>query len=98
MVPNQEDYIDVMVRSFQSGLDKIQSFERWGKHSDLRPYYEALEEWDDKIGEDWDEPDSIVLDPSTWISEDPLYTDQKEMVRESLESAFEKAFIFLTRF
>lgn len=73
-------------------------FERWSKHSDLAPYADALEEWDDVVGDTWDEPDSLVLNPYSWIQDNKLYQDQKEMVREILEGAFEKSSTFLTRF
>ena len=67
MEPTQEDYIDVLVKAFASGLENIKNFERWSKHNDLTDYAEALEEWDDIVGDTWDEPDSIKLDPKTWI-------------------------------
>jgi hypothetical protein len=98
MEPDQEDYIEVLIKTFSSGLENIKSFERWSKHNDLTPYAEALEEWDDIVGDTWDEPDSVKLDPKTWIQEDPLYTDQKEMVSNILNSSFSKMNAFLTRF
>ena len=64
----------------------------------MTPYADALEEWDEKVGDNWDEPDSLKLDPKTWIQEDPLYTNQKEMVTKILSSAFEKMRLFMTRF
>jgi trans-aconitate methyltransferase len=67
MEPDQEDYIEVLIKTFSSGLENIKSFERWSKHNDLTPYAEALEEWDDIVGDTWDEPDSLKLDPKTWI-------------------------------
>ena len=56
------------------------SFERWSKHSDLTPYADVLEEWDDIVGDSLDEPDTLVLDPKTWIQDNPLHQDQKKMV------------------
>jgi hypothetical protein len=64
----------------------------------LTPYADALEEWDDIVGDVWEEPDSLVLNPYSWINEDPLYVDQKELVRDNFEAAFENAYTFLTRF
>ena len=57
--PDHEDYIDVVVRCFASGLDQIQVFERWSRHKDLSPYADALEEWDDIVGDNWEEPESF---------------------------------------
>jgi dynein heavy chain len=98
MEPDQEDYIEVLMKTFSSGLENIKSFERWGKHNDLAPYAEALEEWDDIVGDTWDEPDNVKLDPKTWIQEDPLYTDQKDMVAGIINSSFSKMNTFLGRF
>jgi len=67
MEPDEHDYIEVIIRTFGQGLEQIKSFERWSKHNDLTPYADALEEWDEKVGDNWDEPDSLKLDPKTWI-------------------------------
>ena len=75
MEPNEEEYSESLIKTFSMGLEHIKNFERWSKHNDLTPYAEALEEWDDIVGDTWDEPDSIYLDPKTWIQEDPLYTE-----------------------
>ena len=98
MTPSEDDFIDEVVNSFEMGLDQIKVFERWGKHNELSPYSDALEEWDDIVGESWDEPDQLALDPFQWINENEFYTDKKEKVKESIESAFDKAKVFLTRF
>ena len=31
------------------------------------PYADAPEEWDDIVGDVWEEPESLVLNPFTWI-------------------------------
>ena len=67
MEPDEHAYIEVIIRTFASGLDQIKQFERWSKHNDLTPYAECLEEWDDIVGDRWDEPDSPKLDPKEWI-------------------------------
>jgi dynein heavy chain len=98
MEPSQQDYTDILVRCFNQGLDQIQVFERWSKHNELTPYADALEEWDDIVGDVWEEPDSLLLNPHSWINENPIYTDQKEKVSKILDKAFSKANLFLTRF
>jgi hypothetical protein len=98
MQPDKNDYIEVIIKTFASGLDKIKSFERWSKHNDLTPYADALEEWDEKVGDSWEEPDSLKLDPKTWIQDDPLYLDQRVMVSKILDSAFSKITTFLSTF
>jgi hypothetical protein len=72
--PSMEDYKHVIVESFANGLHQIKTrFERWGKHHDLLPYANALEEWDDIVGDSWDEPEELTLDPNTWIAEHPVH-------------------------
>lgn len=73
MNPAQENYIEILVKTFATGLEKIKKFERWSKHSDFTIYADALEDWDDIVGDSWDEPDSLMLEPRTWIQEHPLH-------------------------
>lgn len=98
MIPDQDDFIETVCRCFSHGLNSIQMFERWGKHADLKPYADALEDWDDIVGDEWDEPDQLMLDPKSWISEDPIFVDQKERVEEIINNAYDKANTFLSRF
>jgi hypothetical protein len=98
MTPNSKDYINAVVLCFQEGLDSITNFKRWSKHADLQPYADALEEWDDIVGDVWEEHDEENLNPFSWINENRLYTEQKEIVRECIEGAFDKVKRFLTRF
>ncbi len=44
---------DVIKKTFSDGLSCIKCFERWSKHQELTVYSEALETWDDKVGDDW---------------------------------------------
>lgn len=78
MHPSKEDYVNVILRTFQTGLDKIKNFERWSKHSQLMPYRNVLEDWDDIVGEPgWDMLDSVNLDPKNWIVDNPLFQKRK---------------------
>jgi hypothetical protein len=86
--PSIEDYYNIVVNCFSEGLECIKNFERWSKHDDLTPYANALEEWDDMVGDNWDPPDNNCLDPHAWINENPLYLEQKERVESVLKSSF----------
>lgn len=97
--PSMEKYKCAIVESFANGLTQIKSrFVRWGKHHDLVPYANALEEWDDIVGDSWEEPEELTLDPNTWIAEHPLHMEHKEIVENILHSAFDKMKLFLKRF
>ena len=98
MEPDQEDYIEILVRTFNSGLEKIKNFDRWSKHNEFTIYADALEDWDDIVGDSWDEPDSLNLEPRTWIQDHPLHVNQKQMVQDIINDAFSKMKFFLTRF
>ena len=77
------------------GLESLQVFERWSKHDELTPYANALEEWDDMVGDDWEAPEKNYLNPYDWIKEDELYATQNDQIEYILESAFTKAISFL---
>ena len=99
-MPNQEAFVSVILKTFSDGLQAIKCFERWSKHADLLQYSEALETWDDKVGDDWGEqsPESSKLDPYLWIQEHPVKQNSDQEVNDLVESAYEKAMRFLTRF
>jgi dynein heavy chain, axonemal len=71
--PSAEEFNNQIISDFTYGLDKIQCFTRWSKHGDLKNYADALEEWDDIVGEKWEEPESLTLNPHTWIVDTPTY-------------------------
>ena len=67
------------------------AFERFSKHPDMKKYADALEEWDDKIGDNWDPPDDanlLFLNPIDWIKENKLHSDRYN----SINSIFTKFF------
>jgi hypothetical protein len=98
MTPSSKDYIKEVVKCFEEGLECITNFKRWSKHADLTPYADVLEDWDDKIGDKWEEHDEENLNPFSWINENKIYLEQKEMVRDIVEGSFDKVKRFLTRF
>lgn len=71
--PGKEEMMTMLQNVMAQGLEAIQVFERWSKHDELTPYANALEEWDDMVGDDWEAPDKNYLNPYDWIKEDDLY-------------------------
>ena len=100
LVPNDDQFISVILKTFSEGLQQIKCFERWSKHTDLLLYSEALETWDDKVGEDFGESslESTSLDPVSWISEHPIQKNREQEVKDVIKSAYAKAKQFMTRF
>ena len=74
--PSKDDVMTMIQNTLAQGLEAIQVFERWSKHDDLTPYANALEEWDDMVGDDWEAPERNYLNPYDWIKEDELYSNQ----------------------
>jgi hypothetical protein len=66
--------------------NEIKAFERFSKHPSLKIYADALEEWDDRIGGEWQEPDELMLDPVEWIKDNKLYTDKTININNILKS------------
>ena len=52
-----------LIMLISDGLNSLQSFERWSRHDEMTPYVSVLEEWDDLVGDDWDQPISNFLNP-----------------------------------
>lgn len=63
-------------------------------------YADALEEWDDIVGEKWEEPDekALALNPLTWISDQEFFQSKETRVNNCIDSAYKKANHFLARF
>ena len=98
LVPDQNQFAQIIQKTFVDGLQAIKCFEKWAKHKELVQYLNALEAWDEKPGEDWDVTDTQNLDPYTWIFEHPTKAEAEQKVRTIMQSAYEKANQFLTRF
>ena len=100
MLPECDEFINALIKTFQEGLQAIKCFERWSKHIDLMKYSEALETWDAKVGDDWGDGslESAALEPAPWILEHPIHKSHDEEVRKIVESAYAKADRFRTRF
>lgn len=84
LIPNQDEFAGVILKTFQEGLSAIKCFERWSKHTDLLLYSEALETWDDKVGDDWGDSnlESTSLSPWSWISEHRVTKTKTDKVNE----------------
>lgn len=50
----------------------------------MKAYANILEDWDDKVGDNWDEPESEFLNPFSWISEDEWYINQEVYLEDIL--------------
>ena len=98
LVPDKEEFQNRVIDDFERGLEKIQCFTRWSKHSDLKKFADVLEEWDDIVGDRWDEPEILTLNPITWINDTEVFKTKKEKVDDLVNKAYLKSRRFLSRF
>ena len=71
IVPNIDSFFADIMQCITEGLNCIKSFERWSRHHDMTPYVSVLEEWDDRVGDDFEIPNSVYLDPQQQIQSSP---------------------------
>jgi len=43
----------------------------------MKKYADALEEWDDIVGDNWESPEDENLSPVTWINDTLIYQQRK---------------------
>lgn len=65
--PVLEEFLNTVKRCSVKALEALKNFERWSKHEDMEEYVNVLEEWDDLVGQDWDEELTKWLDPTEWL-------------------------------
>jgi len=75
LTPSKQDFANLFENIFTDGLQSILAFERFSKHPSMKLYADALEEWDDRIGDNWEAPDNLFLNPIDWIKENKLHAD-----------------------
>jgi len=66
------------------GLTCLQNFERWSRHDEMAPYVSVLEEWDDIVGDNWEQPISNFLNPQDWLQRQP-YDEYSSDVKSILD-------------
>lgn len=96
--PNKQEFSNLFENIFNDGLQSILAFERFSKHPDMKKYADALEDWDEKIGDNWEPPDNLNLNPIDWIKESKLHVERYASINKIFSSAFDKALTFTSRF
>ena len=90
IAPNRNELVTMIQEVFVESQDCIQVVERWSKNESFLPYVNALEEWDEIIGERWDKPDSLYLSPSHWISENDLQKVLIKKIKAGIDESFQR--------
>ena len=46
----------------------------------MKIYADALEEWDDRIGDNWEPPEDLMLDPVEWIKDNARHILTRQQI------------------
>ena len=83
-----------LVDFFDTARESIQVIERFSKHVEFLPYAEALEEWDEIIGEKWVMPENKYLNISWFLEGNQTF----RTFTSKLSSLFEVSFVRINAF
>lgn len=95
--PSKEIFFHDIINMISEGLNSLQSFERWSRHDEMTPYVSVLEEWDDLVGDDWEQPLSNYLNPQDWLDKQPQ-EEYSDKVKTILDQAFGATMNYLHQF
>ena len=88
--PSNNEIIMAIRKCFSDGMDCLKGFERRSRNPDLDRYEAVLEDWDDRVCEEWEPPDQLYLNCEDWLRGNPLYEKREIRVKELVDSAYAK--------
>ena len=88
--PNCNEIIMAIRKCLSDGMDCLRGFERRSRNPDLDRYEAVLEDWDDRVCEEWEPPDQLYLNCEDWLRGDPIYESRETSVKNLVSSAFDK--------
>ena len=59
--PDGERFCMEIKKCLFEGMECLKVFERWSRHPELDRYEEVLEDWDDRVCQEWEPPDQVNL-------------------------------------
>ena len=90
VTPNGDEVTQAIRRCFADGMDCLRGFARRSRNPDLDRYEAVLEDWDDRVCDEWERPDQPYLNCEDWLRGDPLYESRDTVVKELIEVAFRR--------
>ena len=93
--PTCENFQRQINECFVEGLESLNCFERWSRHEELLPYANALEEWDDKVADQWEALPNNHLRADGWLIKDHS-NELRKQINDLITSAFHKAEQYLS--
>mmetsp|Transcript_28718 Transcript_28718/g.25827 ORF Transcript_28718/g.25827 Transcript_28718/m.25827 type:complete len:262 (-) Transcript_28718:900-1685(-) len=88
--PSIETFKRELDNFFETSIESIQMIERWSKHPDFAPYANALEEWDEIIGEKWIMPENKYLSILWYLKDNKDYNRFRPEMHRMLETSFKR--------
>jgi hypothetical protein len=71
-------------------MDCLRGFARRSRNPDLDRYEAVLEDWDDRVCDEWERPDQPYLNCEDWLRGDELYESRDTVVKELIDTAFRR--------
>lgn len=96
--PTKTNFIELLDESINQGYASLKVIERWSRSEELDKYAKVLESWDYKVCDEWEPPDDNHLDCDSWLESEELRVDQKKIIHEFMDDAFDKADKYITNF
>lgn len=85
--PSLHEVVFALIQCMTDGMNSLLCFERWSRHDEMTPYVSVLEEWDDMVGEDWEDPKMNCLNVNDWLKQ-----DEKEEFENQIKKLLKKSF------
>lgn len=88
--PDGDRFAQSINQCLVEGMECLKVFERWSRHPDLDKYEAILEEWDDRVCPEWEQPDQLFLNCDEWLNGNPVYDNHGTQINNLIHGAFRK--------
>jgi hypothetical protein len=92
--PNQEFICTLLINTLKEGTESLNNFEKWGMHHALQVYDSALEVWDARSYEAWEQEDEDEEEPmlqcETWLQDTHMYIYKEKLIQDLVMSGYAK--------
>ena len=84
----------MLLNTLKSGTESLNNFEKWGMHHTLQVYDSALEVWDARSYEAWEQEDEEEQEPmlecETWLQDTHMYIYKEKLIQDLVMSGYAK--------
>lgn len=86
--PSGDKFAALINDSICEGMECLTVYERWSRHPDLNKYERVLESWDNRVCQEWEQPDKLVIDCDEWLLENEVHLNHADEIKKLLSNAF----------